>query len=163
MIEEERYFREEGPILLTLSKVRGASVAQELGEKVKQLREDGVISEDAKILLISGTHGTEDGKSALTEASLSCHCFYKEDCKLFAIEAGPRRVAENLPITDFGWEILPDITKPAERIKIPATACHQVMERMDIRVLNITYYHLQGDKLRANIEQEGSTKDEKKN
>ena len=43
MAEGGRFFIEEGPILVTISKVRGASVARELGEKVKQLREERVI------------------------------------------------------------------------------------------------------------------------
>ena len=43
MAEGGRFFIEEGPILVTISKVRAASVARELGEKVKQLREERVI------------------------------------------------------------------------------------------------------------------------
>lgn len=118
-------------------------------------------SDDAKILLISGTHGSKDGKSALTEASLNCHCFYREDCKQFAIQPGPSRVAISLPIKESDWQYLPDITKPAERIKNPATAAEGVctdeeMVGMDIRVLNMTYYHKQGEKLKTDIEQESS-------
>ena len=118
-------------------------------------------SDDAKILLISGTHGSKDGKSALTEASLNCHCFYREDCKQFAIQPGPSRVANSLPIIESDWQSLPDITKPAERIKNPATAAEgvrsdEVMARMDVRVLNMTYYHQQGEKLKTDIEQERS-------
>ena len=85
--------------------------------------------------MMSGTHGTEDGVSALTELEtkmvdnagrtididLIDHGFYQEDCRMVGIEAGPMRSNQRPPLmfqepfTEVDWMRLPDITKPAEK------------------------------------------------
>ena len=89
--------------------------------------------------MMSGTHGTEDGVSALTKLEtkmtddegrtmtidLMEHGFYQEDCSKVGIEAGPFRsnerppLSQQEPFTEEDWRKLPDITVPAEKISPP--------------------------------------------
>ena len=82
---------------------------------------------------MTGTHGTEDGVSALTKIEtettddegrpmkidLMDHSFYKEDCNMVGIKAGTNKSKRRPPLcfqepfSDEDWERLPDITKPA--------------------------------------------------
>ena len=88
-----------------------------------------ILSDEAKILVMSGTHGTEDGVSALTDIDRNDvnegYGFYQEDCLKVGIKAGPRRVKERPPLcfrepfSDLDWMKLPDITKPVEKISPP--------------------------------------------
>ena len=133
-----------------------------------------ILSEDAKILVMSGTHGTEDGVSALTEletkmtdkagrtikVDLIHHGFYKEDCRMVGIKAGPMRSNQRPPLifqepfTEVDWMKLPDITKPAEKITPPppdSLANDDLMKKMDIRVAHITYYYKNKNKLVRDI------------
>ena len=54
-----------------------------------------ILSDEAKILVMSGTHGTEDGVSALTDIDRNDvtegYGFYQEDCTKVGIKAGPFR------------------------------------------------------------------------
>ena len=106
-----------------------------------------ILSDDAKILLISGTHGTEDGVSVLTDIDQNDvnegYWFYKEDCRMVGIKAGPFRsqgrppLALREPFSDKDWMTLPDLTKPAEKMKVPPSVslCNDdLMKKMDIRV-----------------------------
>ena len=88
---------------------------------------------------MSGTHGTEDGVSALTEIETEMvddegrtikidlieHGFYQEDCSKVGIKAGPRRtdqrppLSKREPFTEVDWMSLPDITQPAEKMTPP--------------------------------------------
>ena len=119
---------------------------------------------------MSGTHGTEDGVSALTELEtkmvdnagrtididLIDHGFYQEDCRMVGIEAGPMRSNQRPPLmfqepfTEVDWMRLPDITKPAERISPPPPNSlyeDDLTKKMDIRVANLTYYYKNKNKL----------------
>ena len=123
---------------------------------------------------MSGTHGTEDGVSALTELEtkviddegrtiqmdLMDHGFYQEDCSKVGIKAGPRRtkarppLSAREPFTDMDWRRLPDITKPAEKITpTPPESLgnDDLMKKMDIRVAHITYYYKNKNKLVRDI------------
>ena len=78
---------------------------------------------------MSGTHGTEDGVSALTDIDRNDvtegYAFYQEDCSKVGIKAGPRRSDQRPPLcfrepfSELDWMRLPDITKPAEKISPP--------------------------------------------
>ena len=66
-------------------------------------------SEDAKILMISGTHGKKAeakpyGVSALSEREARADGFYKEDCRHVGVLPGPDRQSSNLPVRDWQWE-----------------------------------------------------------
>ena len=123
---------------------------------------------------MSGTHGTEDGVSALTEletkmidkagrtitVDLIDHMFYQEDCRMVGIEAGPMRSNQRPPLmfqepfTEVDWMRLPDITNPAERISPPppkSLSEDDLTKKMDIRVANLTYYYKNKDKLIRDI------------
>ena len=58
---------------------------------------------------MSGTHGdlpeseTQSGVSGLTDKNMLVDSFYKEDCELVGIKAGPNRSLANLPIN---WQVL---------------------------------------------------------
>ena len=85
---------------------------------------------------MTGTHGTKEGVSALTEletktvdedgrpitAELVDHGFYLEDCNMVGIKAGPKRSTQRPPLsfrepfTERDWMKLPDITKPAVKL-----------------------------------------------
>ena len=133
-----------------------------------------IFSDEAKILVMSGTHGTEDGVSALTEIETKAtdnagrtinidlidHGFYQEDCTKVGIKAGPKRSERRPPLcfqepfSDLDWMSIPDITKPAERMRVPppdSFANDDLTKKMDIRVAHITYYYKNKKKLIRDI------------
>ena len=120
-------------------------------------------SAEEKILWMTGTHGSEDGRSALTDIDLTDHGFYQEDCSTFGIKAGPRRNTNRPPLcfqqpfSDADWQRLPDITKPAEKLNNPppeSFSNNELMKKMDIRVANMTYYYKNEKKLIRDITKE---------
>ena len=163
--------REEGPILLTTNKVRGREVLPEFREMVKQLRSENLIRFQclngavkryllyynfrtvATILIISGTHGTEDGVSGLTNEEPLDHFFYVSDCEMVGVKKGPSR--RRVPIESSQWNTkVPMITKPAEKLDPLPPGCFyrdDVLKTMDIRVGNMAYYHGHSQKLLNDI------------
>ena len=127
---------------------------------------------------MSGTHGTEDGVSALTEIEtkatdnagrtinidLTDYGFYTEDCSKVGIKAGPSRrknrppLSAREPFSEADWARLPDITKPAERMRVPPTDSlvnDDLTKKMDIRVAHTTYYYKNKNKLVKDIKKVG--------
>ena len=113
---------------------------------------------------MSGTHGTEDGVSALTDIDRNNvddgYEFYYEDCLQVGIKAGPRRTDQRPPLkfrepfSEEDWRRLPDITKPAEKMRVPPpdSLCNDdLMKKMDIRVAHTTYYYKNKKKLIRDI------------
>ena len=121
-------------------------------------------SVDAKILIMSGTHGdlpeseTQSGVSGLTDKNMLVDSFYKEDCELVGIKPGPNRILANLPID---WETetetlrkRADITKKPERLDKPSDdsfAKDELVNKMDVRVANMSYYFGHTQKLLDDI------------
>ena len=112
---------------------------------------------------MTGTHGSENGRSALTDADETEHSFYQEDCSAFGIEAGPGRGNQSPPLcfqepfSDEDWKKLPEITKPAEKLNDPPpdSLCYnELVKKMDIRVANMTYFYKNGEKLIRDINEE---------
>ena len=126
---------------------------------------------------MTGTHGTKEGVSALTEletktvaddgrpitVELIDHGFYQEDCNMVGIKAGPKRSTQRPPLsfrepfTEWDWKRLPDITKPAEKLRNPPpeSVCHdELMKNLDIRVACIPYYYKNEEKLIRDINEE---------
>ena len=113
-------------------------------------------SEDAKVLIISGTHGdpptatNHSGASGLTDRNSLHHPFYKEDCKLVGVEPGPNR--SKLPLSS--WDGLPTINKRAEKIKPPPPGSFyddQDLKGMDFRLANMSYYFGNSQKLKEDM------------
>ena len=86
--------------------------------------------------------------------------FYKEDCSMVGIVAGPSRTKQRPPLslrkpfTEVDWMRLPDITKPAEKMTPPPPESlynDDLMKKMDIRVAHITYYYKNKKKLIRDI------------
>ena len=126
-----------------------------------------ILSEDAKILVMSGTHGTEEGVSALTDIEQNDpkedYRFYLEDCHMVGIKAGPHMDKQRPPLSlrepfsEKDWMRLPDIPKPAEKMTPPlpnTLAYDDLMKKMDIRVAHITYYYKNGKRLIKDIKEE---------
>ena len=120
-------------------------------------------SAEEKILWMTGTHGSEDGRSALTDIDLSAHDFYREDCLMFGIKEGPRRNASRPPLafkqpfSPEDWKRFPDITKPAEKLNEPPhwSLCNdELMKNMDFRLANLTYFYKNEKKLIRDINEE---------
>ena len=121
-------------------------------------------SEDEKVLIMSGTHGdlpeseTQSGVSGLTDKNRLVHHFYKEDCELVGIKSGPNRILKNLPID---WETETetlrkhaDITRKPERMDNPSDdsfAKDELVNKMDVRVANMSYYFGHTQKLLDDI------------
>ena len=112
---------------------------------------------------MAGTHGSEDGRSALTDIDMTEQGIYQEVCSMVGIKAGPRRgnrrppLSCQQPFSDEDWERLPDITKPAEKLDNPPpdSLCNnELMKKMDIRVANMTYYYKNQEKLIRDINEE---------
>ena len=123
---------------------------------------------------MTGSHGTEDGRSALTDINMTDHALYEEDCKAFGIKPGPKRSKQRppfscqQPLSDLDWMRLDkaDITKPALKsqsaLPLPDSICDEelkkkmdeLMKNMDIRVVNMTYYYKNENKLISDISEE---------
>ena len=114
--------------------------------------------------MMSGTHGTEDGVSALTDIDRNNvddgYTFYSEDCSKVGIKAGPSRrktrppLSLREPFSEEDWKRLPDISKPAQKMTPPPpdSLCNdELMKKMDIRVAHITYYYKNKNKLVRDI------------
>ena len=106
-------------------------------------------------MIISGSHGSEDGISGLTDKSQlnvdEGYGFYSEDCALLGIKPGPPKRSQRLPLRN--WNGVPDITKPAEKVDIASSfVTDSVLENMDVRVCNICYYHGHSQKLIDDIQ-----------
>ena len=102
---------------------------------------------------MSGTHGdlpeseTQAGVSGLTDKNQLVHDFYREDCELVGIQAGPNRVVDYLPIS---WERegetflnQADITRKPERMENPSDesfAMDELVQNLDTRVAGLSYY-----------------------
>ena len=121
-------------------------------------------SEDEKILIMSGTHGdlpeseTQSGVSGLTDKNQLDHSLYKEDCQLVGIKPGPNRSLANLPIDWEGEkETLrkhADITRKPESMDNPSDdsfAKDELVNKMDVRVANMSYYFDHTQKLLDDI------------
>ena len=105
---------------------------------------------------MSGSHGSEDGKTGLTDKDErnvdQGYAFYREDCELLGVKPGPHKRSQRLPLRD--WNGVPDITKPAEKGDIESSfVTGSVLENMDIRVCNICYYHGHSQKLIDDIQE----------
>ena len=122
-------------------------------------------SAEEKILWMTGTHGSEDGRSALTDIDLTEHRFYQEDCSAFGIEWGPMRsnrrppLSFQEPFSEEDWKKLhkADITKPAKKLDNPppnSFSNDELMKKCDIRVANIPYYYKNEEKLKRDIKEE---------
>ena len=128
---------------------------------------------------MSGTHGTEDGVSALTKIEteitaddgrritidLMDHGFYREDCDMVGIKCGTNKSKQRPPLSfqepfsEEDWEKLhkADITKPAKKLDNPppnSFSNDELMKKCDIRVANMTYYYKNGEKLIRDINEE---------
>ena len=107
-------------------------------------------SANARVLIISGTHG-DAGLSGLNDERSLDHVFYQEDCRRVGVEAGPSRV-RGLPV--WTWEGLPTINKPAERIEPPPPGSFyedEDLKGMDVRLANMSYYFGNSQKLREDM------------
>ena len=103
-----------------------------------------------KILILSGSHGTEEGGSGQTDKDTKNvdggYGFCKQDCELLGIKYGTQK--RRLPLTN--WNGVPDITKPAEKDENQKN----LLQDMDIRVCNIAYYYDNSQKLVEDIQKE---------
>ena len=113
---------------------------------------------------MSGTHGTEDGVSALTDIDRNNvddgYAFYYEDCSKVGIKAGPFRSKQRPPLSlrepfsEVDWRKFPDITEPAEKMTPPppdSLGNDDLTKKMDIRVAHTTYYYKNKKKLIRDI------------
>ena len=84
----------EGPILISTTAVLGSDVMNHLRDKINKAIEKGYLTneESTKVLILSGTHGNEDGHSALshitqlkdlndTDEGSVTTAFYENDCQ----------------------------------------------------------------------------------
>ena len=109
-------------------------------------------SQNSKILILSGSHGSQDGSSGLTDKGSKNvdegYGFYLEDCNRLGIKPGPKKRSQRLPLKD--WAGIPDITEPAD--KVENFVQDTILQNMDIRVCNICYYHGHSQKLIEDIQ-----------
>ena len=101
-------------------------------------------SADARVLVVTGTHGDSDsGQSGLTNIDLLDHVFYRVDCSRVGVKAGPSTNLRGLPLRTCVMEGLPTIDKPAERIEPPPPGSFyedEQLKGMDFRLANTAYY-----------------------
>ena len=108
-----------------------------------------LFSAEEKVLWMTGTHGSEDGRSALTDFNQAEHRFYEIECQYFGIKCGPERKSKSTALSKT-W---PDITKQAEKLK-SHDKLHEMLKNFEIRVANIPYYYKNEKKLEEDIKKE---------
>ena len=137
MMTAKKQLTREGPIFLTTNAVRGEPLMRELKENIKKMKDENFIRfylttlfiytfkilsrHDCKLLILSGSHGTEDGKSGLTVKDSRNvdeeFGFYKEDCDLLRIKPGPhKRSTRSLPLKACNG--IPEITNLQKKLRV---------------------------------------------
>ena len=79
----------DGSIMLSTCPITGTAALGKLRVQVMNWLQIGVIRNraTAKILILSGTHGSEDGRSVLTDLKLTERTFYVRDCNAIGFSA----------------------------------------------------------------------------
>ena len=117
---------------------------------------------DARILIITGTHGLKDGDSGLKWKIYLDHRFYKQDCHTVGVLPGPEvtKIEQLTKLPMKTWDPkYPDIRKPAVRVEPPppdSFYADEEMKQMDFRLANMSYYHQQEQKLIDDINEASS-------
>ena len=136
----------EGPILISTTAVLGSEVMYHLQGKIKEAIENGYLTneESTKVLILSGSHGNEDGHSALSDISQHDEQLYKDDC----LSVGLKPIKPKLLVMkDLS---IPDITK-IEKLNLNyfpnCFLCDKDISNITFQVTNISYYHKNEEQL----------------
>ena len=119
-----------------------------LRDKIIEFMVNGYLknAEGTKVLILTGSHGNEDGHSALSDFNLHVKQFYEADCW----SVGLKPIDPKLPVIK---DTIPDIMKSLETLK-PSSyifqnsfLCDDDISKMTFQVTNIACYHNNEEKL----------------
>ena len=161
----------EGPILISTTAIEGPEVMSHLRLKIVESVKEGHLenAESARVLILSGSHGEEDGHSGLTdinrlkdpndiyEGSVTTS-FYENDCQRVGLRSiKPRLDIKKLPADK---DTIPDIMQKLENLNLSifpnSYLSDDSISKMTFQVTNIAYYHKNEDKLVEDILRQGS-------
>ena len=152
----------EGPILISTTAIEGPEVMSHLRLKIFESIKEGHLenAESARVLILSGSHGEEDGHSGLTEINRLkdpndtyegsvTTTFYENDCQRVGLRSiKPRLDIKELPLNK---DTIPDIMKKLNKLNPMffqnSFLCDDSISKMTFQVTNIAYYHKNEDKL----------------
>ena len=145
----------EGPILISTTEIEGDDVMGHLKTKIVEAIGKGYLqnAESTRVLILSGTHGDEDGYSALTDILKSDEQFYKGDCERVGLKPVKQRMDfQKHSVTNHS---IPDITK-MEKLNLNifqnCFLCDEKISKVTFQVTNIAYYHKKEEKLIYDIQ-----------
>ena len=109
---------------------------------------------ETRVLIMSGTHGTSHGESALTMKNvINVHqgfSFFVKDCQKVGVQPTNKPSLKRIP---YEPDRIPDIEKITKWVPVPdgcyyldPSVCH-----MSIQVINIAYYYGRQDKFLQDI------------
>ena len=136
----------EGPILISTTEVLGSEVMNHLRDKILEFIVNGYLknAEVTKVLILTGSHGNEDGHSALSDISQHDEQLYKDDC----LSVGLKPIKPKLLIIKD--PSIPDITK-IEKLNLDyfpnCFLCDKDISNITFQVTNISYYHKNEEQL----------------
>ena len=130
----------DGPILVATTPIYGGPAMQQLEAELDKGLKEGYIrnNQEEKVLIISGTDGTQDGRSALTDINQANRKFYIDDCTKVGYSAK---------------EEIKDI-RAERRIKKSFPSSFINMEKfnkINFQILNVADYHQKEAKLRQDV------------
>ena len=152
----------EGPILISTTAIEGDEVMSHLRLKIVESIKEGHLenAESTRVLVLSGSHGEEDGHSGLTdinrlkdpndtdEGSVTT-TFYENDCQRVGLKPiKPRLDIKKLPVNK---DTIPDIMKKVEKLNLMffpnSYLSDDAISTIRYQVTNIAYYHENEEKL----------------
>ena len=146
----------EGPILISTTAIEGDEVMSYLRFKLVESIKEGHLenAESTRVLVLSGSHGDEDGHSGLTDISQLKDTndiiqgsvttrFYENDCVRVGLKpVKPRLDIKKLPVNK---DTIPDIMKKSEKLNLNlhqnSYLCDDAINKITFQVTNIAYYH----------------------
>ena len=129
----------DGSIMLSTCPITGTAALGKLRVQVMNWLQIGLIRNraTAKILILSGTHGSEDGRSVLTDLKLTERTFYVRDCNAIGFSAK---------------DVILSINEPRQKKSMKSAMANDPnLDQMTFQVLNLANYHQNEDKLIEDI------------
>ena len=126
-------FLQDGPILISVSPVEGDFTMITLKRKLIKWKKQMLNDPATRVLVITGSHGELDGRTALTDLSLAVSQFYQRDCSKVGL---------------FPDEAIHDINADREKLTLPESFVNlDSFYQMKFQVVSLPWYHNNEQKL----------------
>ena len=128
-------FLQDGPIFVSVSPVEGEYTMLTLKRKLIKWKKQMLNDPATRVLVITGSHGELDGRTALTDLSLAVPQFYHRDCW----RVGLQWENDGRPV---------EINAEREKLTLQESIVNlDSFNKMKFQVLNLPWYHNNEQKL----------------